>query len=74
VPETTPNAITWTLTELLIDGQPAPDAMITLVNDSLTARWSRYIRQQTLAGGAQSLQITADQMIFVLEADNASVE
>ncbi len=70
VPETTTEAITWTLTELLIGGQPAPDAMITLVNDSLTARWTRYIRQQTPAGGAQSLQITDDQMIFVLETAN----
>ncbi|NWF65701.1 MAG: hypothetical protein HXY38_15520 [Chloroflexi bacterium] len=70
IPETTTDAITWTLTELLIGGQPAPDAMIALVNDSLTARWSRYIRQQTPAGGAQSLQITDDQMIFVLETNN----
>jgi hypothetical protein len=70
VPETTTNAITWTVTELLIGGQPAPDAMIELVNDSLTARWGRYIRQQTPAGGAESLQITDDQMIFVLEASN----
>jgi len=70
VPETTLQAITWTVTELLIGGQPAPDAMITLVNDSVTARWSRYIRQQTPAGGAQSLQITDDQMIFILEAAN----
>ncbi len=69
-PEITPNAITWTLTELLIGGQSAPSAMVELVNDSITARWSRYIRQQTPAGGAQSLQITDDQMIFVLETTN----
>jgi hypothetical protein len=70
VPETTLQAITWTVTELLIGGQPAPTAMVELVNDSLTLRWTRYIRQQTPSGGAQSLQITDDQMIFVLEPAN----
>lgn len=66
VPETTPEAITWAVTALLIGGQPAPDAIVALVNDSLTLRWSRYIRQQTPAGGAEGLEITDDQMIFLL--------
>jgi len=57
VPTVDTGIITWTVTQVMVDGQDATEAQIAQINSALVNSWRRYIKETYSAGRVQSLAI-----------------
>ena len=68
VPRLTGGRLYWTVTAVMVDGQPASAEIVAQVNAYIAASWQRYIREHASAGRISDLVITEDDLTLTFAA------
>lgn len=58
VPRVSSGRVYWTVTSMTANGQPASADLITQVNNSISASWYNFVRQQAGAGRFTAITIS----------------
>jgi hypothetical protein len=65
VPTVTNGRITWTVSSVTVDGQPASEDLTRQINSSIQSSWRNYLRQQHGTGRVSSVTITDTDLTLV---------
>ncbi|MCB9436842.1 MAG: hypothetical protein H6673_07575 [Anaerolineales bacterium] len=59
--------VTWTVTQILVDGNPADDALVGQINAAIATSWRAYFRQNYGKGRITAIEVTNDAIIYSLQ-------
>lgn len=60
--------VTWTVTQMLVDGTPASESLVAQINAAIANSWRVYFRQTYGKGRITALEITNDAIIYTLQS------
>jgi hypothetical protein len=67
VPNVTNGRLYWSVTSVIVNGQPASDDLVRQINASIESSWRNYIRRQLDTGRIGSITITNTEMTITTQ-------